>query len=94
MSKEEVDYNELTRATDFPLVSGPLGGTSRGGIMLSRGSPVLGLSDEEERAVAMHPETFITYKVGFKCKHCGETWTKIMVEEKQLPREYVLDEED
>jgi len=53
---------------------------------------ILGLSDDRRQAVAMRSEAFITYQLNYRCKHCGKEWTKISVEEKQIPREYL--EED
>lgn len=42
----------------------------------------------------MHPKAFISYKLSYRCKHCGKTWTKLEVEKKALPRAYVEDEEE
>lgn len=32
--------------------------------------------------------------MSYKCEHCGKEWTKISVEEKPVPRDYVIDEEE
>jgi hypothetical protein len=70
------------------------GQLTEGGLALSRGSLILGLSEDEKQAVAMRPEAFITYKSLYKCKHCGKEWTKLHVEEKPIPREYLEDKEE
>lgn len=44
--------------------------------------------------IADHPEVLITYKVTYRCKHCGKEWTKLSVEEVGIPKEYVEDEEE
>ena len=61
---------------------------------MSRGSLILGISQDEKEAVAMRPEAFITYKALYKCKHCRKEWAKLSVEEIPLPREYVENEEE
>lgn len=55
---------------------------------------LLGLDVRDRETIAMRPEAFITYKVGYKCKHCGQVWSKIEMEEKPLPRDYVVDDEE
>ena len=94
LSKEQVDSSEVANVGDFPLETSFAGGLTEGGLVVSRGSLVLGLSDDEKEAVAMRPEAFITYKALYKCKHCGKEWTKISVEEKPIPRAYVEAEEE
>ena len=94
LSKEQVDSSEVANVGDFPLETRFAGGLTEGGLVVSRGSLVLGLSDDEKEAVAMHPEAFMTYKALYKCKHCGKEWTKISVEEKPIPRAYVEAEEE
>jgi ribosomal protein L44E len=39
-------------------------------------------------------EDLITYKLTFRCKHCGKEWTKLSNKEVDLPRSYVLGEEE
>jgi len=93
LSKEEVDSNEVTSVGEFPATTDfATGGTSQGGLLFARGLPVWGLSESERDAVAMRPEAFITYKVNYKCKHCGKQWTKLQAERIPLPRQYVEDE--
>jgi hypothetical protein len=55
---------------------------------------VLGLDESERNTIAQNPEAFITYKMTYGCKHCGRKWTKISVEAKPLPRDYVIDEDE
>jgi hypothetical protein len=55
---------------------------------------VLGLDKPDRNAIARNPEAFITYRMIYRCHHCGREWTKISVEEKPLPREYVVDEQE
>jgi hypothetical protein len=88
LSKEQVDSSEVAKA-------GKLGLT--GGItetVPSRGLLLFGLSEDRRHAVAMHPEAFITYSLNYRCKHCGKEWTKLSVEEKRIPREYLEDERE
>ncbi len=44
--------------------------------------------------IADHPEAYITYKLTYRCKHCGKEWSKLDVEEVGLSKEYVEDEEE
>ncbi len=44
--------------------------------------------------IADHPGAYITYKLTYRCKHCGKEWTKLSVEEVGIPKEYVEDEEE
>ena len=37
---------------------------------------------------------FITYKVLYRCKHCGKEWSKMSEKTVDVPRSYVIDEED
>ncbi len=94
LSKEELDSSEATKVGDFSLGGSIVGGPTRGGLQMSRGSLILGLSDEEKNAVAMRPEEFTTYKLTYRCKHCAKEWSKLDVEEIPLPREYVEDEQE
>src|SRR5713101_8469834 len=95
LSKEQVDSSEVARVGDFPLQMSKLAGqVTEGGLTMSRGSLILGLSEDEKETVAMRPEAFITYKALYKCRHCGKEWTKLSVEEKPLPRAYVEAEEE
>lgn len=98
LSKEEIDSSEATKVSDFPLELSLVHGITRGGLTPSLGAGtlglVLGLGESEKETIALHPEAFITYKITYRCKHCGKEWTKISVEEKPLPREYVLDDEE
>lgn len=92
LSKEQADSSELARVGDFPITASMRGGITRGGY--SEGPLILGLSQVNKDAIARHPEAFITYKLSYKCKHCGKEWSKISVEEKPIPREYLVDEEE
>jgi hypothetical protein len=95
LSKEQVDSSEVARVGDFPLEMSKLTGQlTEGGLSLGRGSLILGLSDDEKETVAMRPEAFITYKALYKCKHCEKEWTKLSVEEKRIPRQYLEDERE
>jgi hypothetical protein len=95
LSKEQVDSSEVTKVADFPLETNLASGQiMKGGFMMRQGSLFLGLSEDEKKAVAMRPEAFITYKVTFRCNHCGKEWIKAQVKEKQLPRVYVEDDEE
>ena len=55
---------------------------------------VLGLDESMTNATTLHPEAFITYRMTYRCKHCGEEWTKISAETIPLPRDYVIDEKE
>ena len=70
----------------------PVGGITQGGLRPFDARGVMGLDESERNAVAIHPEAFITYRMTYRCKHCGKEWTKISVEAKPLPRDYVIDE--
>jgi|SRR2546422_7390738 len=95
LSKEQVDSSEVAKVGDFPLQMSKLTGQlTEGGLAMSRGSLILGISQDEKEAVAMRPEAFITYKALYKCKHCRKEWAKLSVEEIPLPREYVENEEE
>ncbi len=39
-------------------------------------------------------EDFITYKLTYRCKHCGKEWTKLSEKEVNIPRSYIEDEEE
>jgi hypothetical protein len=85
----------MTKVRDFPLERSPLTGRiTQGGQFMTRGSLILGLSEDEEKALAIRPEAFIIHKLTYRCKHCGKEWSKLSTEEKPLPREYVENEED
>jgi hypothetical protein len=95
LSKKQVDSAEATKVSDFPIEENSFTGQiMEGGFTMNRGLLILGPADGQRQAVAMHPEAFITYKLSYKCKHCGKTWTKLEVENKPLPREYVEEEEE
>lgn len=94
LSKEQVDSSEVTKVGDFPVVRDPLTGQVTEGGFAFPGFPIFELSDSERNAVAMRPEAFIAFKVRYQCKHCGKEWTKLQVEERPIPREYVEDEEE
>jgi hypothetical protein len=98
LSKEEIDSAEAAKVVDFPLEMSPVRGITQGGLMPATTTGVMGLViglDESDRnAIASHPEAFLTYKMSYRCKHCGKEWTKISVETKSLPRDYVIDEEE
>jgi hypothetical protein len=90
LSKEQVDSSEIAKVSDFQG-AGP---SMTHGRFVSRSSLTFGLSEHEQEAVSMRPEAFITYKASYKCKHCGKEWTKLHVEEKPIPREYLEDERE
>jgi len=98
LSKEEIDSSEATKVGDFPLEMSPLGGVSEGGLTPVRAGGimgvVLGLDGSMKNSIALHPEAFITYRMTYRCKHCGKEWTKISAETILLPRDYVIDEEE
>ena len=95
LAKEQVDSNELTKARDFPLEKNPITGqVTQGGVLMTEGPLIIGLSEEEKNTVATRPEAFVVYKLTYRCKHCGKEWSKLSTEEKPLPREYVEDQED
>ncbi len=88
LSKEQVDSSDVAKVGNFPqALTGGMRATGP-----SRNMLILGLSVDRRQAVGMRPEAFITYQLNYRCKHCGKEWTKISVEEKQIPREYL--EED
>jgi hypothetical protein len=91
LSKEQVDSSERSRVSDFPVERALGGQLSEGGMYFS---PMFGPTDDEKAAVAMRPEAFLTFKETYKCKHCGKEWTKLSVEEKRIPREYLEDERE
>jgi hypothetical protein len=98
LSKEEIDSSEATKVNDFPLEMSLTGRITQGGLapMSATGAAgmTIGLDESEKSAIAMKPEAFLTYKMTYRCKHCGKEWTKIAIEEKPLPREYVINEEE
>jgi hypothetical protein len=95
LSKEQVESTEVTNVGDFPMEKSSFTGRiMQGGYVMYQGRLTLGLSDDERQSVAMHPEAFISYKLSYKCKHCGKAWTKLEVEKKPLPRAYVEDGEE
>ena len=94
LSKEQIDSSELKKAGDFPLESNVSGGLSQGNPVTGRGLLIFGLSEDRMHAVTMHPEAFITYKLNYECKHCGKNWAKLQVEEIQVPRKYLVDEDE
>ena len=105
LSKELIESDVLAKARDFPA-GGQLIGSEvlakardfRAGGQLEQGglyhSMITGPTDDERDAFALNPEAFLTYRVIYRCKHCGKEWTHISVEEKGIPREYFEDEED
>jgi hypothetical protein len=94
LAKEQVDSAEVTKVSDFPMEENSFTGQiMQGGFAMNQGLLILGLSEGERQAVAMRPEAFISYRLSYRCKHCGKTWTKL-VEKKPLPRAYVVDEEE
>jgi hypothetical protein len=92
LSKEQVDSSESTRVGDFPLTGSMFGGITWGGY--SKGPLILGLSEVHKDGIARNPQAFITYKLSYKCKHCGTEWSKLSVEEKPIPREYLVDDQE
>jgi len=54
----------------------------------------MGLTIETGERVADHPEAFVTYRLGYRCRDCGKEWTKFRVREVGIPKEYVEDEEE
>src|SRR5947209_13867854 len=60
LSNERVDSSEVAKVGDFPLQMSKLTGQlTEGGLAMSRGSLILGISQDEKEAVAMRPEAFI-----------------------------------
>lgn len=55
---------------------------------------IFGLSEQEKNMIAMSPEAFITYKNTYRCKHCGKEWQKISHEEKLIPRQSLVDDQE
>jgi hypothetical protein len=98
LSKEEIDSSEATKMGDFPVEMGPVTGITQGGLRPYTATGmfglVIGLDESDKDAIALHPEAFLTYKMTYRCKHCGKEWTRISVEKKPLPRGYVIDEEE
>ena len=95
LAKEQVDWREATKVSDFPIEPGiGIHGDTQGGLYQPRRAPTYGLSEEEKKTVALNPEAFITYEVAYRCKHCGKEWTKLSVEKVSLPREYVAEERE
>jgi hypothetical protein len=98
LSKTEIDSSEATKVSDFPLEMSPIHGIARGGLPAVTTTGIMGLVfglDESDRnRIALHPAAFLTYRMTYRCKHCGKEWTRISVESKPLPREYVIDEEE
>ena len=39
-----------------------------------------------------HGEDWVSYKLTYRCKHCGKEWTKMSEKEVELPRSYVKEE--
>ncbi len=87
LSKEQIDASEVTKQGDF-FVEGSTGVL---GTQVHR--PVMGPEISIER-IADHPEAYITYKLTYRCKHCGKEWSKLEVQEVGLSKEYVKDEEE
>jgi hypothetical protein len=98
LSKTEIDSSEATKMSDFPVEMSPVQGITQGGLRpaIAGGMMglVFGLEESDRNAIALHPEAFLTYKMTYRCKHCGKEWTRISIESKPLPREYVVDEEE
>jgi len=98
LSKEEIDSADAAKVVDFPLEMSPVRGITQGGLMPATTTgvmgSVIGLDESDRNAIASHPEAFLTYKMSYRCKHCGKEWTKISVETKYFPRDYVIDEEE
>jgi DNA-directed RNA polymerase subunit RPC12/RpoP len=44
--------------------------------------------------IARNPQAFTTWKTTYGCKHCGKEWTKLSVEEKPIPRQYLVDDQE
>jgi hypothetical protein len=98
LSKTEIDSSEATRVSDFPVEMSPIQGITQGGLTPGTATGIMGLvfglDESDKNAIALHPEAFLTYKMTYRCKHCGKEWTSISVEEKPLPRGYVINEEE
>ena len=45
-------------------------------------------------SVANNPEGFITYKLGYRCKHCGKQWARLSIKAVKVPESYVKNEEE
>ena len=37
-------------------------------------------------------EGLVTYRLTYRCKHCGKEWTKLSEKEVDLPESYIKDE--
>jgi hypothetical protein len=98
LSKEEIDSSEAAKTGDFPLETNSDRGITRGGIRPLTGTGaigfVMGLDESERSRIALNPEAFIAYRMTYRCNHCGKEWTRISVEAKPLPRDYLIDEEE
>lgn len=94
LSKEEIGSSEATRVGDTPLAMSAIRGITqsgvRPGVAGGRLGLILELEPSDRDAIALHPEAFITYKLGYRCKHCGTEWAKISVEEKPFPETMCL----
>lgn len=52
----------------------------------------MGIPIETGERITDNPEAFLTYKFAYKCRQCGKEWSKLKVEEVQLPKEYAESE--
>jgi MoaA/NifB/PqqE/SkfB family radical SAM enzyme len=39
-----------------------------------------------------HGQDWVTYKLTYRCKHCGHEWTKLSEREVEIPRALIKDE--
>ena len=89
LSKEEIDSSELTKQTDVFFQS-PMGGLG-GGLAPRAGAP---MDPIEIQRIADHPEAFLSYRVTYRCKHCGKDWSRLQVQEVEIPKEYIESEQE
>jgi len=54
----------------------------------------MGITIETGERITDHPELFVTYKFLYKCKECAKEWTRFKVEDVEVPKEYVEDEDE
>jgi hypothetical protein len=87
ISKEQVDSSIV--AEQSASAGSGTGGVGLTGMLMLALEP--GVSVE---GVASNPEDFITYKLGYRCKHCGKQWTRLSVKAVEIPESYVKNEEE
>jgi hypothetical protein len=86
ISKEEVDSSIVMEQSGSMGAGGLRGLTGMLGLAIEPGLSI--------ETIASNPEDYITYKLGYRCKHCGKQWTRLSVKAVDVPKSYVENEEE